>query len=307
MDDGQLVLQFISYLQNEKAYSDLTVLAYQSDIQEFRDFLKTNNLGTLLEVKPNFTRYFLANLNNKHYRPRSVARKMSSLRSFFKFLQNEGIVDDNVFSEVTSPKLDKILPKQIYPMEIQALFDAIDTKDAMGKRNFALLELLYGTGIRVSEFCSLKISDLDFHNNSLIVMGKGSKERYLPFHENVKKAVIDYLQFGRTELLKRAKTPPTEILFVNYHGGPLQPRGVRVILNDLALKASESLKVSPHKLRHSFATHLLDNGVDLRSVQELLGHVNLSTTQIYTHVSKEKLYEEYMKYHPRAQKKPSDE
>ncbi|HNZ50289.1 MAG TPA: tyrosine recombinase XerC [Bacilli bacterium] len=306
MDDGQLVLSFLSYLQNERTYSDLTVSAYHSDINEFRDFLKTNNFGTLKQVKPNYTRYYLAHLNNQHYRPRSVARKMSSLRSFYKFMQAEGIVDDNIFSEIPSPKLDKILPKQLYPQEIQALFAAIDEKTALGKRNYALLELLYGTGIRVSECCNLKISDLDFHNQSLIVMGKGSKERYVPFHENVKKAVVDYLQFARPELLKRAKTPPTDILFVNYHGGPLRPRGVRVILDELALVASESMNISPHKLRHSFATHLLDNGVDLRSVQELLGHVHLSTTQIYTHVSKEKLQEEYRKFHPRAQKNPSE-
>ena len=306
MDDGQLVLAFTEYLQNERAYSHLTVLAYHHDIDEFRDFLKTNSLGSLKQLKPNYTRYYLSFLNNKHYRPRSVARKMSCLRSFYKFLQNEGHVDDNIFTEIPSPKLDRILPKQIYPQEIQALFDAIDEKQAIGKRNVALLELLYGTGLRVSEFCSLKISDLDFHNNALIVMGKGLKERYLPFHENVKKTLVDYIQLARPELLKRAKTPPTEYLFVNYHGGPLQPRGVRVILNDLALKASDSLKISPHKLRHSFATHLLDNGVDLRSVQELLGHANLSTTQIYTHVSKEKLQEEYMKFHPRAQTKPAN-
>ncbi len=307
MDDLDMMFAFTEYLRNERRYSDLTVKAYHRDIEAFRDFLKTNNFGSLKQVRPNFPRYYLSYLNNQHFRPRSVARMMSSLRSFFRFLANEGIVDDNVFTEIPSPKLDKILPKQIYQKEIQALFDSIDTSTDLGKRNYALIELLYGTGIRVSEFCHLKISDIDFHNQSLIVMGKGSKERYLPFHENVKKTLMDYIQFARPEFLKRAKTPPTDVLFVNYHGGPLQPRGVRVILNDIALKASESLKISPHKLRHSFATHLLDNGVDLRSVQELLGHVNLSTTQIYTHVSKEKLHEEYMKYHPRAIKETKED
>lgn len=306
MDDIQMVISYTNYLQNERSYSAYTVQSYLSDIQEFRDFLSTNDLGPVAKIKPNTTRYFLSHLNSKGYRPRSVARKMSSLRNFYKFLMKEGIVDSNAFSETSAPKLDKILPKQIYFQELEQLFDSIDTRTAVGKRNYALLELLYGTGIRVSEFCSLKVSDLDFHNSSLIVMGKGSKERYLPMHDNVKSTLIDYLQNGRNELLKRAKDQPTEILFVNFHGGPLTPRGVRVILNDLTLRAADNLKISPHMLRHSFATHLLDNGADLRSVQELLGHVNLSTTQIYTHVSKEKLREEYQKYFPRQSKKPEE-
>lgn len=302
MDDVEIILKFKEYLETERSYSKYTVLNYLNDIEEYRNFLKTNELGKMDKIKANITRYYLSFLNKK-YKPRSVARKMSSLRSLYKYMFQEGVIDANVFSEVSSPKLDKTLPKLVYYQELDNLFDSIDVKDAIGKRDYALLELLYGTGIRVSEFCSIRIQDIDFYNNSIIVMGKGAKERYLPIHENIKSALLDYLEFSRNDLLKKVKDDPTDILFLNYKGGPLTPRGVRVILNNINERAANNLKISPHMLRHSFATHLLDNGADLRSVQELLGHVNLSTTQIYTHVSKERLKEEYNKFHPRAKRK----
>ena len=301
MTEKEIIISYQVYLENERAYSRYTVLNYINDINEFISFIKSNGFGTLLSVKPNVSRYFLAHLNKSGYKSRSVARKMSSLRGFYKFLFNENLININIFSDISSPKLDKTLPKLIYYQELDHLFDSIDVKDATGKRNFALLELLYGTGIRVSELCNLKISDLDFYNNNIIVMGKGSKERYLPIHDNIKAALLDYLEFARNDLLKRAHDL-TDVIFLNFKGGALTPRGVRVILNNINDAAANNLKISPHMLRHSFATHLLDNGADLRSVQELLGHVNLSTTQIYTHVSKEKLKEEYLKFHPRAHK-----
>lgn len=301
MNDISIVLNYKKFLEDEKSYSKHTVTNYLNDIEEFRDFLKTNNLGSILDIQQTVTRYYLSYLNKK-YAPRSVARKLSSLRSFYNYLVNEKIVQVNIFAEINSPKIDKTLPRLVYYEELDNLFNSIDVKDAIGKRDYALLELLYGTGIRVSEFCNLRIQDIDFYNNNIIVMGKGGKERYVPIHDNIKSSLLDYLEFGRNELLKRNKGEIVDNLFLNFKGGPLRVRGVRVILNNLCERASNNLDISPHMLRHSFATHLLDHGADLRSVQELLGHANLSTTQIYTHVSKEKLKEEYDKFHPRAKK-----
>ncbi|MCK9536226.1 MAG: tyrosine recombinase XerC [Bacilli bacterium] len=303
MTNQELILKFKIYLEIERSYSPHTVLNYINDIKEFSNYLKTNNLGSLINIEINFPRYYLSYLNKKRYVARSIARKMSSLRSFYRFLIKIEIIKVNYFNVVTSPRIDKKLPSYLYTEEIDELFNAIDTSNEIGKRNYALLELLYGTGIRVSELCGLLISDIDFFNNTIIVIGKGNKERYLPIYQSIKSALLDYIEFARPDLLMRSSNSDEKTLFLNYRGGPLTSRGVRVILNDICVKAAINQKVSPHMFRHSFATHLLNNGADLRSVQELLGHSNLSSTQIYTHVSKEKLRKEYIKYHPRARRK----
>jgi integrase/recombinase XerC len=211
-------------------------------------------------------------------------------------------VKDNLFSEVETLKNDKSLPHFLYTNEINAMFNSIDTTTALGRRNLAILELLYGSGVRVSELCSLTEKSIDFSDQTLKVFGKGHKERIVPISSKAKEALKNYLALGRTELLLRNEDNNPGELFLNHHGGPLTPRGVRVILNDIVDKAADTFKVSPHMLRHTFATSLLDGGADLRSVQEMLGHVNLSTTQIYTHVSKEKIKEAYMENHPRQRK-----
>ena len=300
MDENKVINDYYIYLKDERSYSDYTVKSYLKDIKEFQNFLKTNSFGSILGINTNTPRYYLAYLNSK-FSSRSVARKLSSLRGFYNFLVREEVLENNVFSDTSSPKIEKSLPKMVYSDDLNNLFDSIDRSTAIGKRDYALLEVLYGTGLRVSEFTGLRIQDIDYFNMNLIVMGKGGKERYVPFHDGIKEALIDYINFGRDEFLKRSNEI-TDILFLNFKGGPLSPRGVRVILNDLSEKSMTNLDISPHMLRHSYATHLLDNGVDLRSVQELLGHANLSTTQIYTHVSKDKLKEEYDKYHPMAAK-----
>ena len=302
-----MINKYESYLENEKNYSKYTILNYINDINEFNDYIKLNKFGTFQTANPNVARYYIAYLNQKGFKSRSVARKLCSLRSFYRFLVREGLTEVNVFLEVNAPKQEHHLPQFLYAEEIDSLFEAINTNDVIGKRDYALLELLYGTGMRVSEFCNLKLGDLDFYNNNLIVMGKGGKERYLPISNNIKNALIDYIEYSRNHLLVRNKTGNTDYLFLNFKGGPLTPRGVRVILNNLTEKTAEHMKLSPHMLRHSFATHLLDNGADLRSVQELLGHVNLSTTQIYTHVSKEKLKSAYMDFFPRAKRSNDEE
>lgn len=302
MDELDAIYMFKDYIEQERSYSEHTVLNYINDINEFRKFLKENDFSDLFSLEQTYTRFYKSTLVKKGYSPKTIARKLSSLRSFYKFLLAEKMIDVNLFSELSSPKLDRSLPKQVYPKEIDAMFGCIDNETIIGKRDTALLELLYGTGIRVSELCSLKVADIDFFNQSIIIMGKGSKERYVPLYHGIVSAIKTYLSFARSELMARQKGKVTDKLFLNFRGSDLTVRGVRVILNTLAEKASVGLKVSPHMFRHSFATHLLDNGADLRSVQELLGHVNLSTTQIYTHVSLEKIKEEYMKYHPKAKR-----
>lgn len=302
----ECVNKFKDYLAVERNYSEYTVLNYINDINEFSNYLIKENFGDLLNFNPKTTRYYLSNLHDKGFKPRTIARKMSSLRSFYKFLLQEGIVDRNVFSEITSPKLDRKLPKFLYYKEIDEMFEAIDVNTDIGIRDYALLELLYGTGIRVSEACELELSDIDFYNKNMIVHGKGNKERYLPLHDNICSALLDYIDGSRCRLLAKSKSGDNPTLFLNFKGGSLTTRGVRVILNNITEKAAGNIKISPHTLRHSFATHLLDNGADLRAVQELLGHVNLSTTQIYTHVSKEKMREEYMMNFPRARRKDDE-
>lgn len=299
--------KFITYLHSERNYSDYTVLNYRNDITEFLNYLEANKFANYLTIKSNIIRYYLSRMSDLGYKPRTIARKMSSLRSFYRFLMMEGKINTNVFSDVSSPKLDKPLPKFLYFEELDVIFESINTSTTLGKRNMAILELLYGTGIRVSEMCNLKIGDFDFYNKNIIVLGKGKKERYLPIYDNIQNALEDYFSSSRLELLAIRQDSGYPYAFLNYKGGQLTPRGVRKILEQITKNAALNIKMSPHMLRHSFATHLIDHGADLRSVQELLGHENLSTTQIYTHVSKETLKEAYMHFFVRAKKGENDE
>lgn len=297
-----MISAFINYLKTERNYSPYTILNYTNDIHEFIEYLDSNHFPRYDAIKSNIIRYYVSFLSDKGYKSRSIARKMSSLRSFYRFLMMEGIVATNVFSEISSPKLEKSLPKFLYFEELDQLFESINTNTPLGKRNMAILELLYGTGMRVSELCGLKVQDFDFYNNQLIVLGKGRKERYLPMYEHMKNALQDYLQSARIVLLAKGNNSENPYAFLNYRGTELTQRGIRIILNQITDQAALQIKISPHMLRHSFATHLIDHGADLRSVQELLGHENLSTTQIYTHVSKDTLKEAYQKFFPRNKK-----
>lgn len=302
MNDLEYVQKFIDYIAVERNYSEYTIANYRKDILEFHDFLIQEKFGDLINFGNNAERHYLAYLNTKRLKTRSVARKMSSLRSFYRFLVNEGVEDANKFLEVQSPKLEKILPKFLYVEEIEKMFDCIDTSTPLGIRDNAILEFMYGTGVRVSELCNIEIDDIDYINKQVIVLGKGNKERYLPLHNLIIDALEEYLRDARTVLQTKNKKEISNKLFLNHHGGSLTPRGVRVILEHIVSEASENFHISPHMLRHSFASHLLNNGADLITVQELLGHENLSTTQIYTHISKEQIKREYMDKFPRAKR-----
>lgn len=245
---------------------------------------------------------YLIYMNSLKYSATTINRHLSSLRTFYDFLMKRHVVEKNFFEEIASIKKTKRLPEILKNKEIMDMMNSIDQKTPMGLRNYLIVSILYGCGLRVSEMCALEISNLDFSNETIHIHGKGDKDRIVIMYDELKEKLLKYISFERIELLKKGDNIESRYLFINNHGGNLTPRGVRVILNTIIDKMGETYKITPHMLRHSFATALLDNGADLRSVQELLGHSNLSTTQIYTHVSVEKMKSEYMAAHPRAKK-----
>jgi len=285
---NRYITKFISYLDIEKNYSKHTLLNYQVDLKEFIKFIDKVAID---KVDYLLLRRYLAHLRKNNYRPRTLSRKLSSLRSFFKFLCREGILKESPAALLMSPKLDKSLPKFLTEDEMTALVEAPAVDNILGKRDRAILETLYSTGIRVSELVGMDIDDIDLIGNIIKVAGKGRKERLVPIGNKAVGTIQDYLSHRKKK---------SQALFLNKNGTRLSTRAVCNITYKYIKVASADKKISPHVLRHSFATHLLDRGADLRSIQELLGHVSLSTTQIYTHVSTERLKKVYDQAHPRA-------
>lgn len=246
-------------------------------------------------------RRFLAYLQTQNYSRTSIARKLAAIRAFFRFLQREDFIKSNPAALLSSPKLEKRLPKILKRDVLEGLFSAPDPDSSYGKRDRAILELLYGTGMRVGELVSLDLDNLNLEQMEIKVMGKGSKERILPINPVARRATELYASSARQALLaKNRKAHQEEAVFINSRGERLSTGGVRRMLNKYVKKICANGKLSPHSLRHTFATHLLEGGADLRAVQELLGHVDLSSTQIYTHLSRTRLREVYQKAHPRA-------
>jgi integrase/recombinase XerC len=293
------IFLFKKYLMTERNYSPHTIINYEIDLREFDEFLKSEDIEQITNFSYQDARKYLAFLHKKGLAKSSVSRKISSIRTYFKYLESRKYVNENPFLMLTLPKKDKKLPKFFYLKEMKQIIDSIDSTDLLGQRNSAIIELLYGSGLRVSELCSLELHQINFSNNLILVRGKGSKERYVPMTKYCFEAMNKYINDSRRKLLMNSKSN-TNIIFLNHLGFKLTTRGVRDILNRIIEKTAQIHKITPHMLRHTFATHLLDNGADIRSVQELLGHSQLSTTQIYTHVSKEKLKQVYMESHPHA-------
>lgn len=293
---------FIEYLQIEKNASPYTIQFYQEDLNEFFTFLQAESIFFLKDVDQQVVRLYLTALYDRQLSRKSVSRKISSLRSFYKFIERENESYVNPFTHVHLPKTSKPVPGFLYFEELEKLFDVNDMTTPLGQRNQAILEVLYGTGIRVSECQGLKLGDIDFSVGTLFVRGKGRKERYVPFGRFAEIALETYLNEGRLRLLEKAEMD-TDHVFLNARGKALTTRGFRVILEKIVEKAALTINLHPHKLRHTFATHLLNEGCDLRTVQELLGHESLSSTQIYTHITKNHLRDVYMKSHPRASDK----
>lgn len=290
---------FITYLQIEKNASPYTIKFYKDDLQSYFLFLTREGIQALKDVDAKVVRLFLTELYKKDLSRRTVSRKISSLRSFYRFLEREDEEYSNPFIHIHLPKQERPVPGFLYKEELEKLFDVSDLSKPMGQRDQALLEVMYGTGIRVSECQGLQLADIDFSIGTIFVRGKGRKERYVPFGRFAEIALETYFEDGRAKLLEQTDVK-TDAVFLNARGNPLTTRGIRHVFDKMVENAALTINLHPHKLRHTFATHLLNEGADLRTVQELLGHENLSSTQIYTHVTKSHLREVYMKTHPRA-------
>jgi integrase/recombinase XerC len=288
---------YFAYLQIEKNSSVHTVKSYRDDLEHFFMFMNEQQVADLTDVTHQTARLYLTLLHEKKMARASVSRKISAIRGFYRFLMREQVVEENPFLLVHRPKGTKKLPSFFYEEEMRELFETVEGPDLLSIRNRALLEILYGTGIRVSECAGLALTDLDARLGVLLVHGKGGKERYVPYGSFAAEAVENYVQNSRAMLMKK---PDHNKLFVNFRGAPITTGGIRHILNGLIQKASLSGKIHPHMLRHTFATHMLNNGADMRTVQELLGHASLSSTQMYTHITKEHLQHTYRNHHPRA-------
>ncbi len=294
--DRQLAA-FLTYLQVEKGYADNTLAAYKRDLKQFGVYLQENETD-LAEVDYRQARHFLVYLQNKGLSKSSIARKSASLKSFYRFLKQDEVIEDDSVALLSAPKKAKRLPETASQVDMEEFFETFMHKtDPISLRDRAIFELLYGSGLRVSELVALDTTDVSHIDRLLRVMGKGSKERLVPVGTKAKEAINAYLAEGRDRLDKKHDT---QALFLNQQGGRLTTRGVEYLLEQYIKKGALHYHLTPHGFRHSFATHLLDNGADLRVIQELLGHESLSTTQIYTEVSKTQIQHVYFKAHPRA-------
>lgn len=308
MDDKEILKNFIDYLKYEKHYSSNTINAYKYDIEQFRYFVISEGFGdSFIVSRERIFGYFLNHLSSTGVTPRTMARKLSSLRSFYIFLNNEKYIDFNPTLTIKTPKQQKRLPNILTTKEINLIYDSIDVKTDLGKRNYLIFDMLFSLGLRASELCDLEVNNIDFNASQIRIKGKGNKERIGIIHDNLLEQLKEYITYVRIKLLAKSDDPNTKKLILNYRGNPLTTRGLRKILNKLFKDAGEYIRVSPHMLRHSFATSLLEGGADLRVVQELLGHEHLKTTQIYTHLSSEKIKKEYEAHHPRASNKNNKE
>ncbi len=294
--------EFLDYLKNECNYSPRTIDSYASDIKSF--FLYLGEINVLFDyVEAGVIRKFLSKELSSGVSKRTCARKLCSLKKFYKFLFNNGYISDNPFLYVDTPKLEKRFPGALSKDQIKEIFFKNEQRDDdLMLRDQAIIKTLYYSGIRASELVNLKLQDVDFKNRSLRIIGKGNKERVVPISNDAKASIEKYLKESRNFLLVKAEML-TNNLFINYKGENLTREGLDVILSNIEQKASLNYHLHAHIFRHSFATHLLEAGADLRTIQELLGHESIDATQVYTHVSTKAMKETYFASHPRAKKK----
>ncbi|MBX3409336.1 MAG: tyrosine recombinase XerC [Phycisphaeraceae bacterium] len=318
---------FTRYLTDERHFSPYTARCYGADLRQFIEFLASSSgieidaareeaalrmdagpkemaktvTGLIRAGTPDLVRTFLTNLGEQQYSSATMARKIATLRSFFKWADKRGFCQGNPMVSIRTPRQAKRLPKAITIDQVERLLAAPGEADMLGRRDRAMLETLYSTGIRVSELVGLNQPDLDLANEALHVRGKGKKERIVPLGSHAVLAIRRYLDMLHTDPKFAGGNLDKAPLFVNKHGGRLSSRSVRRKLDKYLKEVGLDPSISPHTLRHSFATHLLDNGADLRTVQEMLGHQSLSTTQVYTHLTSQRMQETYDRTHPRAQ------
>lgn len=297
---GSFLKNYLQFIAIEKNLASLTRDGYEKDIRQFLRFLDVEGFN-LLQLNNSILRQYLALLKEYGYERSTIARKMSALRGFLRFLKRENLLQDASWEIVSTPKKGKKLPKFLYIDEVLELLEAPPRHTILGCRDRAILEVLYGTGIRVGELVASNMAAVDMEEGYLRVFGKGSKERIVPVGTFALQAIVHYLHKSRFLLAARAKeNNKSPALFLNRFGQRLSDRSVRRLFKKYAQKVGASFNLSPHVLRHSFATHLLNAGADLRAVQEILGHTSVSTTQLYTHITKEELKRTYLRVHPRA-------
>lgn len=289
---------FKIYLDKELGYSKDTINSYANDLEDLEIFLANNGFN-YLELNKDNIRLYLKKLDSDGLTNKTIARKLSSFRTFYRYLLDLSKVKENIFKTIKNPKIEKKLPDYLNYEEINKILDSLDVKTSIEIRNRLLIELMYATGLRLSEVANLKINDFHYNDQSIKVLGKGKKERYVYYGDYAKKYLEMYLDNAREEMLKNKSS---DYLFINRFGDRLHEESIEKIVASSVKKICLKHKISPHTLRHTFATHLLNNGADIRTVQELLGHSSLATTEIYTHLSNDRIKEVYLKTHPRERK-----
>jgi len=299
LDWNQAIEEYKSYLKIERGLSINSIASYENDVISLRDYVLKNKVKeSPIECNPNTINSFIYNSSKKNS-ARSQARKISGLKSFFKFLVFEGYLKTSPMSNIESPKLGRKLPDILNVEEISQMISSIDVNEKFGQRNKTIIEILYGTGIRVSELIELKISNIFFKENIIRVFGKGDKERFVPIGMQAKKSINDYINNKRNH--QKIEESSNDILILSKDGKKLTRHMIFTLIKNISIKSGITKKISPHTFRHSFASHLLKNGADLRTIQLILGHENITTTEIYTHLDSKHLLNVMKKYHPRSE------
>ncbi|MEC7880328.1 MAG: site-specific tyrosine recombinase/integron integrase [Bacteroidota bacterium] len=298
MDWNQAIKDYKSYLKIERGLSLNSIVSYGNDIISLKNYILDNKIKeSPIECTPDTLNSFIYNSSKKNS-PRSQARKISGLKSFFKFLVFEEYIKSSPMSNIESPKLGRKLPDILNVEEISQMISSINIKETFGQRNKTIIEILYGTGIRVSELIELKISNIFFKENLIRVLGKGDKERFVPIGLKAKKSIIDYINNNRK--YQKIEESSNDILILSKYGKKITRHMIFTLIKNISKKSGITKKISPHTFRHSFASHLLKNGADLRTIQLILGHENITTTEIYTHLDSKHLLNVMKKYHPRS-------
>lgn len=298
MDWNQAIKDYKSYLKIERGLSLNSIVSYENDTLSLKNYILDNKIKeSPIECTPDTVNSFIYNSSKKNS-PRSQARKISGLKSFFKFLVFEGYLKSSPMSNIESPKLGRKLPDILNVEEISQMISSINIKEKFGQRNKTIIEILYGTGIRVSELIELNISNIFFKENLIRVLGKGDKERFVPIGLKAKKSIIDYINNDRK--YQKIEESSNDILILSRYGKKITRHMIFTLIKNISKKSGITKKISPHTFRHSFASHLLKNGADLRTIQLILGHENITTTEIYTHLDSKHLLNVMKKYHPRS-------
>lgn len=289
--------KYLEYLKVERKYSNKTILSYKDDLIEYNEFLG-NNFTNILNIDMNIVNNYMKYLYDRKITKSSISRKISSIRGLYNYLVREDIIKENHFNKIQNPKRELYLPKFLKDEELDKIFSVCNSNNPTEERDTLIIELLYATGVRVSELVNIKIKDINREEKLIKVLGKGNKERMVIYNNHTKKALDTYLKDGYNYFNKKS----SEYLILNKNGNKLSERYIREIINKKVSQASLDIKISPHTLRHTFATDILENGADLMTVKELLGHESLNTTSIYTHITNEQIKKTYNLAHPRAKK-----